>query len=198
MEAILNLKGKYKDYQMVLQSIKAKIGIQSARAAAERLSVLATDVVHTISSCVQEATIDQEASLRRVYEEAERRYKNRTNHVLVIDAFSPIEFASLLVTAKRTGLAAGLSDQVFVNPIGVTSFVQNQVEKNRLRDYAAELAKSVGASGFSTCPLPDRALHHQIGDVVSFVEEENNPFTPAWRKSTKSLSNLNFLLGPFL
>jgi hypothetical protein len=182
LEAVLNRKGKYEKYRTVLESIKAKIGIQSARVAVERLSVPAIDVIDAISSCIQRATIDQEASLRHVCEEASKRYKNRTNHVLVIDAFSAIEFASLLVTARRNGLATDLSDQLFVNPIGMTSFVQNQVERSRLQDYAANLAKAVDASGHSVCPLPDRALHHQIGDVVSFVEEENNTFMPAWRK----------------
>jgi hypothetical protein len=182
LEAILNLKGKYEHYRTVLESVKSKIGIQSARTVIQRLGVLAVDVIDAVSRRIQRATTDQEASLHHVCREAEKRYKNRVNHVLVVDAFSPVEFASLLVTAKRNGLEANLSDQVFVNPVGMTAFVQNQVEKSRLQDYAANLARQVGATEYSVCPLPDRAIHHQIGDVVSFVDEENNPFVSAWRK----------------
>jgi len=187
LDASLSLKGRRRLYEGVLEKVKDLTGHTGARIAATRLVPYASAVIEEVKREVKGASIAEEGSTAWVIRDVASSIKREVDGVFVIDAFSVIEFATLLATCRRNGFMCELRRQVFVNPPGKTDFVKRQVGKGQvrgwLRDYASKLAEEVECGrNYEVYPLFDEALHWTVGDVVCFLEGEGgrNPFELVW------------------
>lgn len=188
LEAALNMRGKRGRHLKTLERIKELIENKSAQSAVQSLLPKAAAVLEEVKRGVERASVAEEANVSMVIRETAGILRGEVNNILVIDAFSIIEFAALLVKCWRSQLSCELVEsEIFVNPRGNTWYVKRQVGEGNtgyLRDYAAKLAREIGCGrSFEVYPLFDKALHFSVGDVICFLEgEEGNPFELAWGK----------------
>lgn len=182
LEAALS-GGRKKKFQETINRIRDLVGYRSAQGILPSLIPKAAFVLEELNRKVESSLISEEANVTQVVRETAEGLRGEVSKVIVVDAFSIIEFAALMVTCWRNSLSCDLRQEVFVNPRGDTWYVKRQVggDIGYLRDYAAKLAEEMGCGrNFEVYPILDNALHEGIGDVVCFLEK--NPFDPIWEK----------------
>lgn len=192
LEAALSLRNKRRDYEWLLSKVKGSI--YPFHTLVMKLVPDAAKVIREVEEAVRSSTITAEASTKIVCKRIAYMHRGRIDYVFVIDALSPIEFASLIITANRNGFECNLSREFFINPIGLTWFVKEQVdeERKRLRNYAKELAEAVGCTRYNVSFTFDDAIHTTLGDVTSFILRENgkNPLEGVWMEIIKTMSGV--------
>lgn len=191
LHAGLERKGKLSLYSSVLEKVRKSIP-QPHRAHILSLTPYAAGVLRKVEEAAKKAHVTWEASVRSLSEKLKKTFYGRVGYVYVVDALSPIEFASLLVAAWRNGYFCDLSSYYLVNPAGKTWFVKEQVEEKRLREYARKLAESLSSSRYSVSFTFDKAIHNTVGDVYSFLggEDNENPLQTVWKEVEKASSEM--------
>ncbi|MEM1620216.1 MAG: hypothetical protein QXU52_05700 [Fervidicoccaceae archaeon] len=191
LQAGLERKGMLSLFRHVLDKVESCIP-QPHRAHLLTLSPYAAEVIRNVEEAATRAVVTWEASVKSLSEKLRKVLRGKIGYVYVVDALSPIEFASLLVVAKRNGYYCDLSSEYLVNPAGKTWFVKEQVEEKRLREYAKELAESLASPKHSVSFTFDKAIHNTIGDVSTFLNsgESGNPLHAVWREVEKASSEV--------
>ena len=185
LEAALGLRNKRSLYSRVLDRVKHYVPLPF-RAHLTRLVLDAARVIREVERIAGSATVTEEASSRALRKRLATLFWRRIDSVFVVDALSPIEFASLLVIAGRNGYFRNLSSEYLVNPTGATWFVKEQIreEEKRLRKYAEELAGVLMSSRHRVSFTFDKAIHSTIGDITTFIRDEKgrSPLEAVWEE----------------
>lgn len=193
LEAALELRNKRARYEHVLDKVKSYVPLPF-RAHITRLTPDAAIVIREVGRVAASAVVVGEASVKVLREKLAKTFCGRIGHVLVIDALSPIEFASLLVVAERSGYYCDLSSEFLVNPVGVTWFVKEQVreEEKRLRKYAKEIAEVLMSPRYGVSFTFDKAIHTVVGDVAAFLRGERgeSPLKAVWEEVKRAAAEV--------
>jgi len=118
-----------------------------------------------------------EADFRHVIESVKREV-GRVDYVLVYDCMSLVELLSISAFLKVKGVKPVFLNTVFVNPIGVTRFVTQQLYGTRyhvsLLGVAKYVANELGALLFMKSSFIDEKVH-EVGllGVEEFVDKVN-------------------------
>jgi len=121
--------------------------------------------------------IEGEADLRFVVSWL-RHEVERVDHVLIYDCMSIPEFLVIAAHLRSRGLRTSFLSKALLNPVGLTSFVTQQLrEMNRreaLREVARLIAENLGGVGYHKSSYPD-AMVHEYGPlgVEEFVKSMN-------------------------
>ena len=105
-----------------------------------------------------------------------RRSLHRIDFVMIYDCMSLIEFIIVSAYLKRRGLDTAFLDVVFINPLGLTKYVTQQLSgteyRTVLREFAHMLAEELGGRSYSKSAYIDLRVHEygSLG-VEEFIDK---------------------------
>lgn len=144
-----------------------------------RLYLCALNFINSINRFLREAkkpVIIEEANIHFVLDFLKKSV-GRVDGVVVLDCGSVPEMVA--IAGKFVGMrrSAVIYDKIFVNPVGTTAFLTEQLARfgrEAALKYYAELLKSELKAAFCTkIPSIDIAVHRHGIDINSFIESLN-------------------------
>lgn len=118
----------------------------------------------------------REASVRYILDFLEKKVK-RVDGVIVLDCGSIPEMATMAIKLTHMNRNILFYSEVFVNPIGVTRFLTEQLKhlerRSMLEEYARLLKERLGAYSYKVIPSIDLTVHERGLSIEDFVNSLN-------------------------
>ncbi len=158
-----SIKARGLDYSLTKpleQSIPSPLSALVKRRMVGRFSYLVRLLDRML--CGLRPVIVDEGSVRQVVSRLKESI-HKVDYVVVYDCMSLIEFIVLSAYLKKCGLDTAFLDIVFINPLGLTKYVTQQLPvmeyRAVLREFAHMLAEQLGGRGYSKSAYIDLRVH---------------------------------------